>query len=984
MTLIIGRVMYVSVGFFLGESNCAPYTTDQSPEEEACKILQVNSQSLLSKLDRLRVLVATERPTVICIQEHWFTETNCCLLLLGGYRLADIYCRRDRTRGGSLILVKDDHRIVTKKLDFAARESVESDFECCAVQFQTDCFHCCIVSIYRSPTGSLDVFFEKLNNVVVYCQKMAVRVFICGDFNIDFLNNSSDKQSLCDFMQNFNLVCISKEPTRICVNRHGRETSTKIDYILSNVGNLSMSEKVTQPNLGDHLALVHIFRLHIHDVATGGQWFTLRDISDFNLQKLYYCVKDINFKCLERYDSVDAAYDKFIELITSAVDKNCPIITKRSEHERMNGKEWVNAAVIEAGERLRNMFWAVKHDSGELACQRYKAAKKEYKDLINTTKWRYYSQIIELSSNKSKKVWSIVNKHTGRLKSRSTDITLNVEGEVITERGEIADRFAGYFSGAAAQRIQESFGSDISTSCTTMAINHGSFFFWPVDDAEVGQVIKSLKDSNSVGPDRINTKLLKSVADSISQPLALLINMSVSKGIFPSLLKVASVVPVHKKNDHTCLSNYRPISVLNVTSKIIERVVYNRMVSFLVKHALLTERQHGFWAGRSTESAAYSFLGHVYEKVDQGYFVAGLFFDLTAAFDSLNINFACDKLYAVGFRGPILSWIKSYLSHRQIFVSLDGIKSAEYEMNMGVPQGSVLGPLIFLLFINDLPSSLGTGFLSMFADDAAVAVSARTPGELEELLQQTVSQFSEWCHRNSLILNLSKTVLMRFACQKASLANISCDNIDNRVSTKFLGIFLDETLNWEAHIEHVSKKVNQAYYAISQLKNMLDRKHLINVYYALVYCHLCYNVILWGGGVTSGRVFVAQKKVMRLIFGLKYRDTCKGYFLDNKIMTFPCVYIYKCLLATKTFLGDFACNGDCHEYNTRNRTGLAVAAHSTSKFEKSPSYSGAKLYNKLPMSVRQLSYKPFKRALKSFLVQKAYYSVAEYLEDGCD
>ncbi|XP_050497728.1 uncharacterized protein LOC126878873 [Diabrotica virgifera virgifera] len=266
----------------------------------------------------------------------------------------------------------------------------------------------------------------------------------------------------------------------------------------------------------------------------------------------------------------------------------------------------------------------------------------------------------------------------------------------------------------------------------------------------------------------------------------------------------------------------------------------------------------------------------------------------------------------------------------------------------------------------------------MYADDSSVIVSAHTYVELQNRVSRVIRLFQTWCTQNLLQLNIDKTSYIHFRC-KRNMPVVSIPEIVNIPNIKFLGVFLDQFMSWDVHVEYVNKKLNCSFYALVQLKRTLSIKTLINVYYSLVYCHLTYNVTLWGNSTKSDTVFIKQKRIIRLIFNIPFGHTCKQVFINNNILPLPSIYILKSILYIKHNLHSFKRNSDLHAYSTRNANQFVTVGHKLSKFEKSTDYVGVRLYNHLPNEVRSLHPVKFKRVVKSILCKHAFYSVEEYL-----
>lgn len=339
----------------------------------------------------------------------------------------------------------------------------------------------------------------------------------------------------------------------------------------------------------------------------------------------------------------------------------------------------------------------------------------------------------------------------------------------------------------------------------------------------------------------------------------------------------------------------------------------------------------------------------------------------------------------MGFRGVFLDWVRSFLSDRKAFVILNEVSSDEYTNNMGVAQGSVLGPLLFLLFINDLPAYVVGCIIVMFADDTSIAIRAKSWHELKLLCETIVECFTDWCHRNALILNLTKSIIVRFQNQDNSyieplIIKHKQGELKAAGDVKFLGLYVDGNLRWHLHIEHVCGRLSSAYYAMLRLRNSLPIEELLTIYYSMVYSHLSYNVVLWGSSGECKRLFISQKRIIRLIFKLRPCDSCRPIFSQFRVLPFPCIFILNCLTYIHTNISKYKKCSDFHGYGTRHTDTIALPRHRTAKYESSPRYIGIKLYNHLPSRLKSMNGRSFKREVKSMLINGCYYSVEEFLK----
>ena len=394
----------------------------------------------------------------------------------------------------------------------------------------------------------------------------------------------------------------------------------------------------------------------------------------------------------------------------------------------------------------------------------------------------------------------------------------------------------------------------------------------PVNTEELTKLILGLKNS-APGHDEILPKFLKLSINCIIDPLLHVCNLSLSNGVFPSELKVAKVVPIFKGGDTTKLTNYRPVSILSVVSKVLERLMYNRMFSFIEKYKILYDYQFGFRIKHSTHMALSLFIDKLTHYIENGEHSIGVYLDFSKAFDTIDHDILYMKLHHYGFRSHVLDWIKSYMSNRCQYVSYNGHDSMMQDISCGVPQGSILGPLLFLLYINDLGNICQNLSAFMFADDTSLLGHDTDISVLKAKVNDDLVIISSWLNANKLSLNLSKSQFMLFTRKHFTLTdiNITVNNvcIDRVNKVKFLGTIMDDKLNWQEHITYICKKVSKCIGILYKLRQYVDINTAKLLYYTLVYPYLTYCNIVWGNTFKQylRPLMVIQKKAVRIIVG---------------------------------------------------------------------------------------------------------------------
>lgn len=954
------------------------------------KLLSFNIQCLNNKIGLLEILLLERNPDIVCISEHWMCSEEITATRLQGYEAISVFCRQHRNHGGTVIYVKSELSSQCKNLEVYTRISVNFTFECTAISFKE---RSVILCIYRSQVGDVDAFFAHLSDIVRDIVKRGfVNIILCGDFNINNLVQSIDRTYLFDVFESHCLRSLINEPTRVAHRIDGVVTTSGLDYVVTNIPEDDVvSCQNFQPGFSDHHAQLLVWAMESDPVSTARPvkvTYNTRRINQVSIAEFKRLFMTCDFLSLDLDDNdPDQFFNVFWNHLLWCFSAAFPLktihkyVNASSEHAfRFSG------ALRNKMTDLRDLRLLCGLLESEILTELYRAKKNEITQLVNYEKTVFYSNLINNSSNKFKTTWQLIK---GNKRTHKT-IEIKHNGQLVQDNKQLAKIFGDHFSSVVYDRLHDHFKGSLSQQCT-VSINAvaESFFIAPVVAGDVLLVINSLPNKCSTGLDEIPTHFVKSCSDVLSPVIAEAFNQSIIHGKFPDPLKVAVVIPVPKKGSTHSITNFRPIALLSIVSKIFEKIMVDKLNVFLDKHHVLGRFQHGFRRGHSTESALVNLIQHVNDACDKNEFVVLVSFDLSRAFDTLHPPFVSDKVARVGLRGRINDWILSFLTHRTFFTKVNNVKSESYRSDLGTPQGSVLGPLIFLLYINDLPDHLCGGEIFAYADDITLVVSGADLDGVCRRINRVVCDFKLWCEKNRLIINFEKTQIMKFRSRlhrRTPFASMPIPTQANSTfiyseSVNFLGTMLDSDLTWQQHVDGVASKLNSAYYAIGCLKNKFNRETLITAYYGIFYPHLSYAILVWGLSPHSHRLFILQKRVMRLIFDIKQRETCKESFKNNNILTMVCIYIYKTLTFIHSNQSGFETRADVHNYNTRHSNLLCLSQHNHSYFERSPVYSGIKLYNTLPLGLRQLPVsRAFKSRLKKFLGRHAFYSVPDFVE----
>nr|CAI5850542.1 unnamed protein product [Callosobruchus analis] len=609
---------------------------------------------------------------------------------------------------------------------------------------------------------------------------------------------------------------------------------------------------------------------------------------------------------------------------------------------------------------------------------------------LEHSKRAYYEKKINSSVNSTKCAWSVVNTLSGKNnKKNGCSFSIKHENKIINDPIVIANKFNEHFV-SQPKRIFENI--DTTEYYDNIHENNNTIFLTPFVKAEFLHLIqRKLKPKASSGFDGIPSFLLKKCIQEIADPLVYLVNKSFTEGNYPNLLKINKIIPLHKKGDEKLLDNHRPIALSPTLSKIFEYCYLDRFMRFLDAHHILIDNQFGFRMQRNTSDAIYAFVENIIDHIESGECPVGVFCDLSKAFDCVVHDILLTKVQKYGIRGKAYNWLTNYLVNRRQFVVIKRnengneslVKSETLNIEVGVPQGSILGPILFLLYINDINQGLDCD-LFLFADDATATMSGKDNIITEALMQNNLDKLHNWFSRNLLLLNTTKTSYVVFHNYNNRNLNISLslrgDPLTRSNYVKFLGVSVDENFNWKAHCEDICTKLSSLCYLMRNLRTIVSLDLLLTVYHAHISSRLSYGICFWGTSSAAKNVFLSQKRIVRCIAGVSQRTSCRELFKNFRILTLPSIAILELATIIYKNQSTLLCNSDYHRYETRGNHNLVVPLQKYRIGRQSPTYLGIKIFNKLDINIKaSRNVATFRRKLKDLLTEKCYYTIEEFL-----
>ena len=681
-------------------------------------------------------------------------------------------------------------------------------------------------------------------------------------------------------------------------------------------------------------------------------------------------------------------YEDFFSVVHTEFNKTFEKKTK-SICPNFIFSDWATRGIRISRERLFELYGLKPYINTETFNKYVATYSIFFRNTCKIAKALYISNKIKSAENKIKTVWKVINNETSRKKIRNTDYTLETSRGAITSNLEVAQEFVNFFTNIPS-KTTEALNSSPDVSLDLLRANVPGcpveFQFKHINPMIVIKAFRQIKIKLTEDLWGMSIKVCTSIIETIAPYLALIFNLCVDQGVFPDLMKYSKVIPLFKSGDSKDTNNYRPVSVLPVFSKVFEKVMLNQMLNHFNTNKILHDQQYGFTKGRCTTDAGVTLLKHVFTAWEEAKDAIGIFCDLSKAFDCVNHETLLLKLEHYGIGKLALRLVNSYLNDRQQKVQINGVNSLGLKVKMGVPQGSILGPFLFLVYINDLPHLLkNQPQMVLFADDTSLIFKINRRASNLDDVNNALLQVQHWFTANNLVLNGKKTKCIRFALP--NVKSTDCDIVLNKEKlefvdkTVFLGITLDSRLQWGPHLTSLAGRLSSAAYAVRKIRQFTNVDTARLVYFSYFHSIMSYGILLWGRAADIESIFILQKRAIRAIYGLRRRDSLRELFKDINIMTVPCQYIYENIMYVRKNLSIFSKRGERHNYGTRNRDQLVQPGFRLAKVDSSFMGYCLKCYNKIPPHILQLNETKFKSCIKRTLCSQAYYKLGDYIAD---
>ena len=933
---------------------------DELKNTRGLKIAHLNTNGLLSKLDYLKIMLNGTFFDIFAVSE---TKLDANILddeiKIDGY----VSYRLDRNRHGGGVLFYVNNQLESHLL----KHLTDSKYESLWIKVCLDKTKPIFLSVvYRPPSKGSDL--ESTDQLCAYLKECDSKlpqikeVFICGDFNCNMMSRYALSSKIKDLCSSLSLKQLIEEPTRVTPH-----SSTLLDLIMTNSVNISKAG-VIDPGVSDH-SLVYVIRKFKRPKGEP-KIIRVRSFKNFVDDDFLRDLRNSDWSYFLNFTDLDQSCDIFNSIVKTVADKHAPFVT-----HKIKGKieAWVTNDLLQAIKE-RNYFKKKANQTKSIIdWNNFTQKRNQVNNMKNTLKQDYFNTLLTDNAKRPKQLWKTLKTLVPNGKNTTTSVKrlITEDGIDVTCPKGIADHFNNFFVNVGVT-LASKFSTD--TSKVNPPVSEKLFNFSKTNTKCVQDHIKYLKNGKATGLDGIGSRILKAGAPVLSIYLSKIFNCSLATGYVPKCWKIKRVSPVHKGDVKTDPSNFRPISILPIPMKIFEKIVHDQVSTFIKENTFLNDRQSGFRKLFSTTTAVLDVSENILEQLDKNNFVGAVLIDLKKAFDTVDHKILLKKLWCYGFQNQFFDWFESYLTDRQQLTLVNNIMSdLLHEDVYGVPQGSVLGPLLFLLYIDDIKSVIQNAYCHLYADDTIILKGASDPDSLIASLERELSNVDHWLSINKMTINTKKTEVIFFG-NKAHLKKLDNKTVryldtplKRKDKVKYLGVLFDEKMQWKYQIKNITQKASLKLGKIKAIASFLTphtKKLLVN---ALVMPYFHYCSPAWSNAAPF-RLSKINKKVVDASVFLGREDNYSIYNMLDKDIS---LLTFKALnnIAPNYLCSKIQMAKNCHSHNTRRaaKNHLQIPSSNTKFGMRTFAYRASKLWNDLPNELLDIkSLLKFKTSVKDF------------------
>lgn len=875
------------------------------------KIFHLNIRSIRKNFDEFVLYLNSQQTKyeIIVLSETWINSNEETRYSLPGYNM--LAQPRDGRAGGVAVYLSSTLTFTHQLIPLQTAEIIHVTLDISSgYNFN---FKLSLFAIYRSCQFTFNQFKPDFENIL---QKSTDPTVIIGDINICTLKQNGSGMIYLNLISAYGFKNYINSPTRVVNN-----LESCLDHVLvRNSKNIDFKTNVEILGITDHYGVTVEVDLNLLcNIKTNcSRFYKSLDVNLLRRQLI-----QANWDSVYNGYDVNECVDNFYVVYNMCYESS--YVLKRHNSRNKKRHPWITDMLVSLINRKNSIFKSYsKNRNNENLKAEYKELSKVVTKRIREAKINYYSSIVEHSNGDTRKYWSVVKTIMKKKKNPLSVVKINEslfkvpDNEIL-----VANHFNDYFVNIISNLRHDTFGCNLFLDHDEFqySIHFGNF------ELEIGcisNIIKSMKSKKSAGLDGINIITIKKNVDIFAPLLYNIYSKAITQGIFPDKFKQAAVVPVYKSGDSTLTSSYRPISLLNTVAKIFEIFIRDKLLSYFLERNIFSPHQYGFLPNRGTDLAIENHVCSIIDSIEKKNFTLSLYLDLQKAFDVVDVNLLVKKLRKYGIGGLALTLMESFCTGRKQCVKINNRLSDFLELRFGIPQGGVLGPLMFIVYINDLLNLRLNSSLFSYADDTALVCSASNRHALKMKINDDLKIISAWLVENKLFINNKKSkciIFFDFGSSKEALADefnakchnhlciyeCSCTRIEVTNNVQYLGLYIDEQLKWGPHVQYLTSKLRKINYALYYMRGYLKSEYLKQLYVSWVESTVRYGIIHFGGTYPTilSPLIMAQRFCLRTVFFIKKYDSLSHIFSDYNILTLEQIYLVSCSLHIYKYLKNY-------------------------------------------------------------------------------